>query len=213
MEKAFSYIKDLMDDILLEKQDLANVKKDLERIKKEKEQNMNLLCDINASISRILLDEEEREEVLKFTILPYGLIFLFLIVLFILISSRAFTFKIFAFIIPIILSFPISKVLIKKVKKKYTKLREQQYQLVEDENRKRDKLLDERKKLNDKEDSLQALFTKLETDINSKKEYLNKLQSDIILFLAPTLDRLIEDEISQNNNTELKEILNRIREI
>lgn len=213
MEKAFSYIKDLMDDILLKEQDLENVKKDLERIKKEKEQNMNLLCDINASISRILLDEEEREEILKFTILPYGLIFLFLIVLFILFSTKAFTFKILIFIIPIILSFPISNILVKKAKKKYTKLREEQYQLVEDKNRKKDKLLDERKELNAKEDSLQALFTKLETDINSKKEYLNKLQSDIILSLAPTLDRLIEEEISQNNNTELKEILNRIREI
>ena len=64
------------------------------------------------------MNEEEMDETLKYKLIPYGLIILFLGILYISISSGMFNIKILLGIIPIMLSFLVSNKLVKIIEEK-----------------------------------------------------------------------------------------------
>lgn len=213
MEKTFSYIKELIDYIFLKEQEISHIKEELKNIKTQKEQILNDICILNAKIPKILMHEEERNEELRYSIIPYALTLIFIIIIVILFYSKIYTLKIIFLIIPILLSFGICDKLSLKTKNKYAKIREEKQDLVAKERANIQTLLDKQKELTVKEESLSSLLKELESEIKAKKEYLKRIEAFILTALAPTLDQLIEEEIARNNNVELQDILNRIREI
>ena len=108
MNKYFTYIRDLMNYIFLKEQDKEKIKEELEKIRKDKEENLNKIQLENVNISDALMNEEEMDETLKYKLIPYGLIILFLGILYISISSGIFNIKIFLGVIRIFLSFLVS---------------------------------------------------------------------------------------------------------
>lgn len=213
MNKYFTYIRDLMNYIFLKEQDKEKIKEELEKIRKEKEENLNKIQLENVNISDALMNEEEMDETLKYKLIPYGLIILFLGILYISISSGIFNIKIFLGVIPILLSFLVSNKLVKIVEEKYKRLRKERKSFIDELFSNREQLLDKSKELSEKEEKLFNLIREIETDIADKKAYLTEVESAIISYLAPTLDGLIHDEITKNNNLDLLEVLERIREL
>jgi len=213
MNKYFTYIKDLINYIFLKEQDKEKIKEELEKVRKEKEENLNKIQLENVHISEALMNEEEMDETLKYKLIPYGLIILFLGILYISISSGMFNIKILLGIIPIMLSFLVSNKLVKIIEEKYKKLRKERKSFIEELFSNREQLLDKSKDLSEKEEKLFNLIREIETDIADKKAYVTEVENAIISYLAPTLDSLIHDEITKNNNLDLLEVLERIREL
>lgn len=213
MENYFTYILNLMNYISKKESEIIELNVELKKIKEEKNIYLDLLIKENAKISAILLHEEERDEELKFLVLPIALVFIFTIIILIMLNSRIFNIKILFLIIPIILSFPICKKLSSKTKEKYNNLRIARKDIIEKEEKNRKQLLEKYNELNAKENKIAEQLKKLENDIKTKKEHKERLEREVITRLAPTLDRLINDEITKNDNHELEEILKRIREI
>lgn len=213
MENYFTYILNLMNYISKKESEIIELNVELKKIKEEKNIYLDLLIKENAKISAILLHEEERDEELKFLVLPIALVFIFTIIILIMFNSRIFNIKILFLIIPIILSFPICKKLSSKTKEKYNNLRIARKDIIEKEEKNRKQLLEKYNELNAKENKIAEQLKKLENDIKTKKEHKERLEREVITRLAPTLDRLINDEITKNDNHELEEILKRIREI
>lgn len=213
MNKYFTYIKDLINYIFLKEQDKEKIKEELEKVRKEKEENLNKIQLENVHISEALMNEEEMNETLKYKLIPYGLIILFLGILYISISSGMFNIKILLGIIPIMLSFLVSNKLVKIIEEKYKKLRKERKSFIEELFSNREQLLDKSKDLSEKEEKLFNLIREIETDIADKKAYVTEVENAIISYLAPTLDSLIHDEITKNNNLDLLEVLERIREL
>lgn len=213
MNKYFTYIKDLMNYIFLKEQDKEKIKEELEKVRKEKEENLNKIQLENVHISEALMNEEEMDETLKYKLIPYGLIILFLGILYISISSGMFNIKILLGIIPIMLSFLVSNKLVKIIEEKYKRLRKERKSFIEELFSNREQLLDKSKDLSEKEEKLFNLIREIETDIADKKAYVTEVENAIISYLAPTLDSLIHDEITKNNNSDLLEVLERIREL
>jgi len=213
MKNFFMRLQNLKYDILLKEREIAFIKEKLKNIKAKKEHILNDIVLENNKIFEMLMYEEERKEKTKYNIFSYTLILFFMIILIIFFYYNIFTIKLFLMIIPIIISFIIRDKLIEKTKYKYTKFREKKQDLVDKEKEKRQGLLDCQRELTLKEESLSRLLKELEIDIKEKKEYLSAVETSIITLLAPTLDRLIEEEITKNNNIALQDALNRIREI
>ena len=213
MNKYFTYIKDLINYIFLKEQDKEKIKEELEKVRKEKEENLNKIQLENVHISEALMNEEEMNETLKYKLIPYGLIILFLGILYISISSGMFNIKILLGIIPIMLSFLVSNKLVKIIEEKYKKLRKERKCCIVELFSIREQLLDKSKDLSEKEEKLFNLIREIETDIADKKAYVTEVENAIISYLAPTLDSLIHDEITKNNNLDLLEVLERIREL
>lgn len=213
MNKYFTYIKDLINYIFLKEQDKEKIKEELEKVRKEKEENLNKIQLENVHISEALMNEEEMNETLKYKLIPYGLIILFLGILYISISSGMFNIKILLGIIPIMLSFLVSNKLVKIIEEKYKRLRKERKSFIEELFSNREQLLDKSKDLSEKEEKLFNLIREIETDIADKKAYVTEVENAIISYLAPTLDSLIHDEITKNNNSDLLEVLERIREL
>lgn len=213
MNKYFTYIRDLMNYIFLKEQDKEKIKEELEKIRKEKEENLNKIQLENVHISEALMNEEEMNETLKYKLIPYGLIILFLGILYISISSRIFNIKIFLGVIPILLSFLVSNKIVKIVEEKYKRLRKERKSFIDKLFSNREQLLDKSKELSEKEEKLFNLIREIETDIADKKAYVTEVENAIISYLAPTLDGLIHDEITKNNNLDLLEVLERIRKL
>lgn len=213
MNKYFTYIKDLINYIFLKEQDKEKIKEELEKVRKEKEENLNKIQLENVHISEALMNEEEMNETLKYKLIPYGLIILFLGILYISISSGMFNIKILLGIIPIMLSFLVSNKLVKIIEEKYKKLRKERKSFIEELFSNREQLLDKSKELSEKEEKLFNLIREIETDIADKKAYVTEVENAIISYLAPTLDSLIHDEITKNNNLDLLEVLERIRKL
>ena len=213
MNKYFTYIKDLINYIFLKEQDKEKIKEELEKNRKEKEENLNKIQLENVHISEALMNEEEMNETLKYKLIPYGLIILFLGILYISISSGMFNIKILLGIIPIMLSFLVSNKLVKIIEEKYKRLRKERKSFIEELFSNREQLLDKSKDLSEKEEKLFNLIREIETDIADKKAYVTEVENAIISYLAPTLDSLIHDEITKNNNSDLIEVLERIREL
>lgn len=213
MNKYFTYIKDLMNYIFLKEQDKEKIKEELEKVRKEKEENLNKIQLENVHISEALMNEEEMDETLKYKLIPYGLIILFLGILYISISSGMFNIKILLGIIPIMLSFLVSNKLVKIIEEKYKRLRKERKSFIEELFSNREQLLDKSKDLSEKEEKLFNLIREIETDIADKKAYVTEVENAIISYLAPTLDSLIHGEITKNNNSDLLEVLERIREL
>ena len=213
MKNFFMRLQNLKYDILLKEREIAFIKENLKNIKAKKEHILNDIVLENNKIFEMLMYEEERKEKTKYNIFSYTLILFFMIILIIFFYYNIFTIKLFLMIIPIIISFIIRDKLIEKTKYKYTKFREKKQDLVDKEKEKRQGLLDCQRELTLKEESLSRLLKELEIDIKEKKEYLSAVETSIITLLAPTLDRIIEEEITKNNNIALQDALNRIREI
>ena len=159
------------------------------------------------------MNEEEMDETLKYKLIPYGLIILFLGILYISISSGIFNIKIFLGVIPILLSFLVSNKLVKIVEEKYKRLRKERKSFIDKLFANREQLLGKNKELSEKEEKLFNLIREIETDIADKKAYVTEVENAIITYLAPTLDGLIHDEITKNNNLDLLEVLERIKEL
>ena len=213
MNKYFTYIRDLMNYIFLKEQDKEKIKEELEKIRKDKEENLNKIQLENVNISDALMNEEEMDEKLKYKLIPYGLIILFLGILYISISSGIFNIKIFLGVIPILLSFLVSNKLVKIVEEKYKRLRKERKSFIDKLFANREQLLGKNKELSEKEEKLFNLIREIETDIADKKAYVTEVENAIITYLAPTLDGLIHDEITKNNNLDLLEVLERIKEL
>ncbi len=213
MNKYFTYIRDLMNYIFLKEQDKEKIKEELEKIRKDKEENLNKIQLENVNISDALMNEEEMDETLKYKLIPYGLIILFLGILYISISSGIFNIKIFLGVIPILLSFLVSNKLVKIVEEKYKRLRKERKSFIDKLFANREQLLGKNKELSEKEEKLFNLIREIETDIADKKAYVTEVENAIITYLAPTLDGLIHDEITKNNNLDLLEVLERIKEL
>jgi Skp family chaperone for outer membrane proteins len=213
MNKYFTYIRDLMNYIFLKEQDKEKIKEELEKIRKDKEENLNKIQLENVNISDALMNEEEMDETLKYKLIPYGLIILFLGILYISISSGIFNIKIFLGVISILLSFLVSNKLVKIVEEKYKRLRKERKSFIDKLFANREQLLGKNKELSEKEEKLFNLIREIETDIADKKAYVTEVENAIITYLAPTLDGLIHDEITKNNNLDLLEVLERIKEL
>lgn len=213
MNKYFTYIRDLMNYIFLKEQDKEKIKEELEKIRKDKEENLNKIQLENVNISDALMNEEEMDETLKYKLIPYGLIILFLGILYISISSGIFNIKIFLGVIPILLSFLVSNKIVKIVEEKYKRLRKERKSFIDKLFANREQLLGKNKELSEKEEKLFNLIREIETDIADKKAYVTEVENAIITYLAPTLDGLIHDEITKNNNLDLLEVLERIKEL
>lgn len=213
MENYFTYILNLINYISEKENQILKLNQELKKVRTDKNTYLDLISSQNAKISELSLYEEEREEELKYTILPIALIFIFIVINIFLFISKVYNFKILLLIIPIILSFPICSILFKKAKEKYATLRIKRKDIIEAEERKRKKLVEKSKELNTKEQELIEQITELEKDIKDKKEYKERIEKELITSLAPILDRLINNEIASNHNPELEEILKKIREI
>jgi len=213
MEKYFNYVLELTNYVLKREQDLINIREDLKACRKELNDNIADLSLENAKLSKLLLSEEEKKEKTKYKAIPIFILIGYVLILMFLGFNNLFNLNQLLFIFPIAITFPLFKKISERVEIKYDNLREVRQSLIEEQENKRNKLQEKNKDLKMEVEYLETLLKEIETETFKKREYLNKLRESLITRLAPTLDRLIAEEITKNNNTELQEELKRIREI